>query len=328
MPKQSTPIVSVLSFDRKIDPSDAIFTSCRFDDQLDYEPIPVREKTVRGVISNIAKMTSASVESTNIQTIDVAQLPHEADTLRARFSLRVLGGVGVPFACNSVEYQNRLEAMMDESLDESLQALSGRYAANIANARFLWRNRLAAETVIVRVAQMQDGDPINLWEFQSKAHSVNSFERAQAREGLASAIYSGLSGGYTLFVVTAYARMGPGQQVFPSEEMIMEKGNGSKKSKTLYSVDGVAAMHSQKIGNALRTIDDWYPREQGDFGPIAVEPFGQITTRGLALRQPKQKADFYTLLDQWAGGDDIGAENRHFVVANMIRGGVFGRSGK
>lgn len=328
MAKQTTNNApSNLAFERKLDPSDALFSSCAWGDKLDCEPVPVTEKTVRGVISNIAKMTTASVESANLQTVDVAQLPHNHDTLRVRFTLRVLNGVNVPCVCNSVEYQRKLESVLDEHLTGGVAELSRRYAWNIANARFLWRNRLAAETIVVHVSHMQDGNAVQHWEFDSNAHAVNVFAPSEAFDGLAKAIEDGLTNGYRLFEVTAYARMGAGQEVYPSQEMIMKKGKDDK-SKTLYSVDNSAAFHSQKIGNALRTIDTWYPREQGDFGPIAVEPYGQITTRGLALRQPRQKADFYTLLDSMMSGADIGTENRLFLIANLIRGGVFGRSGK
>ena len=85
-------------------------------------------------------------------------------------------------------------------------------------------------------------------------------------------------------------------------------------------------MHSQKIGNALRTIDTWYPNPDGEeLGPIAVEPYGSVTSQGRAYRQPKQKMDFYSLLDGWVLNDKVpDAEQQHYVMANLIRGGVFG----
>ncbi len=113
---------------------------------------------------------------------------------------------------------------------------------------------------------------------------------------------------------------------FPSQELILDKGSKGKKSKTLYAVNGIAGMHSQKLGNALRTIDTWYPAAGS---PIAVEPYGSVTTLGTAYRQPKEKSDFYTLLDDWMLKDQApDMENRHFVMAMFIRGGVFGSSDK
>jgi CRISPR-associated protein Csy3 len=148
-------------------------------------------------------------------------------------------------------------------------------------------------------------------------------------DALTKVVEEGLSGHtHTLLEVIAYARIGDGQEVYPSQELILDKGDKKgQKSKTLYHVGNVAAMHSQKIGNALRTIDTWYPQseEDGDLGPIAVEPYGSVTSQGKAYRQPKEKADFYNLLDAWVIKDkepEIG--NQLFVIATLIRGGVFG----
>lgn len=103
-------------------------------------------------------------------------------------------------------------------------------------------------------------------------------------------------------------------------------GKEGKKSKYLYQVNGIAAMHSQKIGNALRTIDTWYPGAE-ELGPIAVEPYGSVTSRGTAYRQPKEKLDFYNLLDGWMLKDNLPAvEQQHYVMATLVRGGVFGEA--
>ena len=60
-------------------------------------------------------------------------------------------------------------------------------------------------------------------------------------------------------------------------------------------------------------------------GPIAVEPYGSVTSQGKAYRQPNKKADFYHLLDEWVLKDKAPAvDDRHYVMATLIRGGVFG----
>ena len=149
---------------------------------------------------------------------------------------------------------------------------------------------------------------------------------------MAAVIEQGLSSrdGYALLDIQAFARMGDAQEVYPSQELILDRGDKKgQKSKTLYVVDGVAGMHSQKIGNALRTIDTWYPTEEGMIGPIAVEPYGSVTSEGKAYRQPKAKADFYNLLDNWVlKGQAPGEGDQHYVMATLVRGGVFGASDK
>ena len=53
-----------------------------------------------------------------------------------------------------------------------------------------------------------------------------------------------------------------------------------------------------------------------------------MTTQGAAYRQPKEKKDFYNLLDRWLLKDETpSAANQHFVMATLIRGGVFGDAG-
>ena len=78
-----------------------------------------------------------------------------------------------------------------------------------------------------------------------------------------------------------------------------------------------------------RTIDTWYPADEGEeIGPIAVEPYGSVTNQGKAYRQPKVKADFYSLLDAWVLKDKAPETgDQHFVIATLIRGGVFGEAG-
>ena len=59
-----------------------------------------------------------------------------------------------------------------------------------------------------------------------------------------------------------------------------------------------------------------------------MEPYGSVTTQGKAYRQPKAKADFYSLLDGWIIKDKVPAvDQQHFVLATLIRGGVFGEAG-
>lgn len=339
---------SVLAFERKLDPADALFFSGKWEmrKQSDAWPgIDVREKSVRGTISNRLKTKDkeidpakldAEIEKPNLQRVDVATLPQDADTLKVRFTLRVLGGAGTPSACNNTDYQKKLQAVVDGyASKQGYQELARRYAHNLANGRFLWRNRVGAETVEVHVRHMQEGVLAKAWIFNAQEFSLRDFNApansAAALKELAEVIENGLSGKrYALLEVVAFARMGDGQEVYPSQELILDKGTerGGQKSKTLYEVNKVAAIHSQKLGNAIRTVDTWYPDEDG-LGPIAVEPYGSVTSRGKAYRQPKQKVDFYTLLDGWILKDQQPEEmQQHYVMATLIRGGVFGASDK
>ena len=332
---------SVLAFERKLDPSDAVFHAGPWGDREQshaWKPVVIRAKSVRGTISNRLKAKDqdpakldAAIEKPNLQTVDVAALPAEADTLKVQFTLRVLGGAGTPSACNSAAYQAKLQATVQGYRQQhGFGELARRYAVNLANGRFLWRNRAGAEQVDVVVEQMQGGQPAKTWRFDALAlntravGAIDSGAHADSLKELGQAIAEGLAGSaHVLLRVTAFVRQGAGQEVFPSQELILDKESAGK-SKTLYHVDGVAAIHSQKVGNAIRTIDTWYEGAE-ELGPIAVEPYGSVTTQGKAYRQPKQKLDFYTLLDNWLLKDQVPpVEQQHFVMAVLIRGGVFG----
>jgi len=345
MAKDSSLKASVLAFERKMDPSDAQFAAGNWDDRANgriWPPVTVREKSVRGTISNRPKGSGeldpakldASIQKPNLQTVDVATLPLDADTLRVCFTLRVLGGAGAPSACNNHDYLRRLQEIVNLYATEiGFGELARRYAQNLANARFLWRNRIGSEAVEVRVSQMQDGQEVQKWTFDAMQYPLRDFGAADGQDlaTLAKVIENGLAGeGYVLLLVEAYARVGAGQEVFPSQELVLsDRGNDKgRKSKTLYAVGPVAAMHSQKIGNALRTIDTWYHDDDG-LGPIAVEPYGSVTSLGRAFRQPKEKMDFYSLFDAWVARDKRPSlEQQHFVMATLVRGGVFGESEK
>jgi CRISPR-associated protein Csy3 len=346
MAKENLTTASVLAFERKLDVSDALFSAGKWEDRQNshsWLPVNVREKSVRGTISNRLKTKDqdpakldASIENPNLQTVDVATLPNDADTLKVRFTLRVLGGVGSPSACNNNDYLQKLQAVVTSYMEtHGFGELARRYAFNLANGRFLWRNRMGAESIEVHVFHKKNGREENHWTFDALDFSLRNFEAPpqakEAIEPLTDLVEGGLAGkSYVLLEVVAFARVGDGQEVFPSQELVLDKGSNKKghKSKTLYAVKDAAAMHSQKIGNALRTIDTWYP-DSAELGPIAVEPYGSVTSQGKAYRQPKQKQDFYNLLDKWVLKDQNPEEgNQHYIMATLVRGGVFGESGK
>lgn len=331
---------SVLAFERKLDPSDALFHAGDWQSRNHWVPVVVREKSVRGTISNRLKAKDldpakldAQIENPNLQTVDVAALPHDSDTLRVTFTLRVLAGTGQPSACNDFAYRKKLlDTVQGYVQANGFNELARRYAHNLANGRFLWRNRMGAEQVEVTVDHLVEGSSASQWTFDSLSLSLRHFDEegahGDALQQLTQLIAKGLAGEqHVLLRITAYARIGAGQEVFPSQELILDRGRGDK-SKTLYSVENIAGIHSQKIGNALRSIDTWYQEADGN-GPIAVEPYGSVTTQGKAYRQPRgSKDDFYTLLDGWVLKDQVPpVEQQHFVIATLIRGGVFGEAG-
>jgi CRISPR-associated protein Csy3 len=344
MAKNAT-IASVLAFEKKLVPSDGFMYGTTWDERHNAEaikPLRLREKSVRGTISNRQKAAikndplklNAEVEKPNLQRVDSCALGTDQDTLKLHFTLKVLSGVKQPSACNNKQFNDSYTKAAENYIaNEGFNELAKRYAINIANGRFLWRNRVGAEKIEVQV-NVLNSDSKQSWTFDAAKISLRDFDSNSIDiEALANEIARALSGqeDFLLLEVNAYAQIGKAQDIYPSEELVLDKSNAKdKKSKILYDINGVAGMHSQKIGNALRTIDTWYPNyADADIGPIAIEPYGAVTNLGTAFRNPKNKSDFYTLFDRFSTGEALENQNdRHYVMAVLIRGGVFGESGK
>ncbi len=338
-------IASVLAFEKKLVPSDAFMYGTTWEKRNEVDiavPLKLQEKSVRGTISNRLKAAikndplklNAEVEKPNLQRVDSCALAMDQDTLKLSFTLKVLKGVQQPSACNNQAFNDSYTQAANIYVEEEkFSELGKRYAINIANGRFLWRNRVGAENIEVQV-KMLNSDSAQSWVFDATQLSIRDFESSTADiDDLGQKIAQALAGekDFVLLEINAYAQIGKAQDVYPSEELVLDKGNSkSKKSKILYSINGIAGMHSQKIGNALRTIDTWYPEyDDVTTGPIAIEPYGAVTNLGKAYRNPQAKADFFTLFDRFARGETLENKNdEHYVMAVLVRGGVFGESDK
>lgn len=323
-------IPTVLAFDRKLEPSDGLMYSGNWSEIANkgqWEAIPLIDRRNRGVKSNFTREVlededelQKQIQEPNPVWGDDALLPHNHDTLKVSFTLRVIGGLDAPAACNKATYQNRLEEVVKEYIEEfHFEELAKRYANNIANGRFLWRNRISGEKLKVFVRENESDEAIEFdayddYDLKNVVIEDDNINRLQ------QIIANGFIGAkYALLKIDAFVKLGEGQRVWPSQEMRMNTPKG-EKSRYLFNLNGFAAMHSQKLGNALRTIDDWYMEGAQ---PIAVEPFGSVTHKGLAMRRSRN--DFNSIAKRWLVERDgsLTDPEKHFVIAVLIRGGVF-----
>lgn len=330
---------SILAFDRKLEPSDALMHSGKWENLTDdkaWQAIELFERHNRAVKSNFKpevledeEELQKQIAEANLAWGDDASLSHDHDSLKLSFSLRVVTGLKTPSVCNNADFEIRYNEIVDDYLKSNLDELANRYAYNIANGRFLWRNRVGAQDIKVIVSHPSlDNDlEFNAYDFLLKETKSDS----TTVNALAGLIKAGLIGeDNVLLKIKAFVKIGEGQRVWPSQEMVLNSAKG-EKSRHLFSIPGEAsnnrhaAMHCEKIGNALRTIDDWYPDFPKTQSPIAIEAYGSVTQRGKAYRSARN--DFKSLLLKWLSAEDtssINKSDKHFVIAMLIRGGVFG----
>ena len=221
---------SVLAFERKLDPSDALFFAGRYEhrnEPTNWHPIIVREKSVRGTISNRLKAKDqdpvkldAAIQKPNLQTVDVATLGPETDALRVQFSLRVLPGVGSPSACNSAEYQKKIISVVNGYIDsKGIEEIAKRYAHNLANGRFLWRNRIGAEEIEINVSHEPENAGVQTWTFKALDLSLRNFyapdETTDSLKSLTELISKALATKHALMNVNRVCAYGARTGGFP-----------------------------------------------------------------------------------------------------------------
>ncbi len=306
--KKGIKVPSILTYTRKIEPSIALFYGTDWIERhtRKAEPLRLQQKPVRFTDSNAD------------QRFDVCFLPPDCDTLLLDYGLIFLAGVDVQCECSEPDFEKAYMKLIDDYMNEyGFHELASRYAQNIANGRTLWRSRIDADAIEV-IVQANDKS----WSFDAHDFSIRNFNNVDSVSELADMIANALSGEIEHLAVNVkiYARIGNGCRVYPSVEKF------SEGTRILYEFDGVAAMHSQKIGNAIRTIDTWYPAYETDegIGPIPAEVYG-MTINPERVFRPSHESDFYSIFDQAVvDGYFQNAAEAHYAVAVLVRGGNFG----
>lgn len=333
----------MLAYARSLQISEGVFFGSNGERRI---PVEILEKGVRGQSSeDKAKNPGLS----NPQTVEFAALPQGCTAVELEFSLRVLPKAMKPHACGSTMVGTTYTELAAEyARAGGFAILAELYTWNIANARFAWRNRFQVDRSRVKVVFADEAisfDPSKL-----------SLEQVADRDKMAAALVEGdrdaldrfvdgVTRGLTqapfTFDVTWTGDMDAGQEIFPSQEYIRE-AKAEKDLSRVYAKLPVffagreinqASMHSQKIGAALRHIDIWHGDE--DYGAIAVNPYGGVQETAAVLRNTKNS--FYDIrkkaeevLATMRGAQSVSEipASIHFMMANLVRGGVFGSSSK
>jgi CRISPR type I-F/YPEST-associated protein Csy3 len=335
----------MLSFARSIQITEGLFYGTGTGENGAFEiPVQVLGKGVRGQSSEDgAKNPGMS----NPQSVDSASVPQGCTGVELRFSVRVLPLSLKPHACNNTEVGKAYDLLTSSYKSAGgYKVLAELYVWNIANGRFAWRNRYQTDEAFVTVtfdgvslkfdpSRLDLVKPATIPEMASALVSGSPEDLEDLIEGFAR----GLSEEAFAFDVVWSAAMQPGQEIFPSQEYVREDDKKKEisrvyaKQPTFYRGKPIdqASMHSQKIGAAIRHVDIWHGSEE--YGAIAVNPYGGVQETSAVLRNPKSKNSFYdlrkkasALLAGVQGVTDASgiSADVHFVVANLVRGGVLG----
>lgn len=337
----------LITFARSLQVTEGVFfgTFRREDGTVARVPVPVIEKGVRGQSS---EDRAKNPGSSNPQAVEFAAVPQGCDGIELSFSVLVLPNAMKPHACDDDRvreaYVNVLRAYA--AIDQ-FRTIAELITWNVASGRFAWRNRYQTDQARV-VVESHDNIKLEFDPFEldldngAEIGRVAAAMKSGTREDLdrfVEGIAAGLREAPYRFDVKWMAEMIPGQEIFPSQEYIRESLREGLPSRVYAKLPVFmrgetmqqASMHSQKIGAALRHIDIWHGYD-GHYA-IAVNPYGGIQETGAVARPPQSGKTFYeirrnadrvisTLASAKTASDIPG--DIHFLVANLVRGGVYG----
>ncbi len=323
------------------------------DDNTDRSPLEVMLHGIRGT-QNVAgnkQKGSASGQSmarevSNIQQTESAKLAPNAKLLVV-WDFRLINLSDILFASASKagtdkseeqDFRQAFQGFIDRAKDsEGLKTVIGRYVRNIVNGRWLWRNRLVAESIVIKINPTQNKDRV--YSFDALSFNLKDFDNvSEDEQALVDILLAGAKGDSTQagLHIEAVVDFGMGGvEVFPSQNYLENKPKGFSRSlyqlnpvKPKFQADdnqflGQAALRDQKIGNAIRTIDTWYPDfNNNDQKPIAIEPNGANLERQMFYRVGKDKVSAFDILKEVADLDP-NSDKGMFLIGCIIRGGVY-----
>jgi CRISPR-associated protein Csy3 len=336
----------VLNYARSLHPTRASFYACVGDDR---QPLTVAQETLLGVRADpMTGSAEGDYAAGNPQRVDKAALPVGCSTLEISYGLTASPSSLRPHACDSPSYRHAIVAFADAYRKAGgFAELAKRYAINIANGRAYWRNRLLADSCLITV---RIGDAALEFDAFDPAFDLNKLKSpekyAKAIDAVAKHIRAGLEGP-RVTRLRVVARLGLGEEgtVWPSQEFVdNDNRNGSKSDRESGRVfyrfvngaePNATGYHEQKIGAAIRCIDTWHNgHAEGGVSTgkaLCVNPYGQDREAYVVVREPRAggSKDFYTLLrERIDNPPSKPTPEDHFIMANLVRGGVFPLSGK
>jgi CRISPR-associated protein Csy3 len=350
----------MLSFARSVQPSEGLFWGTRSSDG-GREPIEVVERGVRGQSSEATagKDGKSKPGNSNPQVVEAAFVPLGCDGVELSFSLWVTNHSAEPWACDVPAVGQAYRALVAAYAQKGgFSVLARGYVWNIANARFAWRNRYLADHMRVHVTfgdrtaplifdplkldlAIEPGAPLPTAETLRGAVSSNDPEQVARVEELLAHVEAGLRDGPRSLKVSWQAATPEAQEVFPSQEYLREEKRDNAPSRVYAKLPTSerrdrrailqASMHSQKIGAALRHLDVWHGSL--GHGAVPINPYAGVQETGEVLRDKDTGRSLYDLrtradalfegIEAATSAEHIPNEV-HFVVANLVRGGVFG----
>ncbi len=308
-------------------------------------------KVIRHGIRGTQKSKGNGDGVSNIQVTESAKTETYSKGVQVSFNINFLNLKELLFSCSDNDFRTKINGFMDKFLDSNeLKEVCHRYARNILNGKWLWRNEILGNHYI-EVFISGTEKPLVSCSGGNKSFNVGFTEEEHI---LAEAIYDKITiGDERALKIVAKINFGftGSVEVYPSQNMLTDKPKGFARS--LYKVNiqknanpngkeidilhvGDAAIRDQKIGNAIRQIDTWYNMESPDDveaeEAISVEPNGASIKYDKEFRNKKNDTRYCLLqisnFEPYKSLYDYKSDKRNydnlvaFMLAVFMRGAV------
>lgn len=346
-------IPTTLAYERSVHPSDVCFLVVW--PSGEKEPLGYSTRKILGQMESAAlaydkngeiksDATPYALAQGNPHQLDFCHLPYGAEHIECQFSVSFSSELRRPFKCNDANVKSALIELIQ--LYESKigwNELVTRFLTNICQGAWLWKNTKRAYQIDIEVKPWPWNDELVCFsDIRNNYYESELLEGHSHWKSLKWLIEQAFSrpNGLCIFEVKAKLVLPTNGVIYPSQTFT-EKETQNKNAQpsrvfqhTLIQGTRSPIIGCYKVGAAIFTIDDWY---HGAEEKIRIGKFGAHKEDVTCYRHPESEQDFYSYLkmvdayiELLKGNDELSQEqvnNLHFLVANIIKGGLFQHKG-
>lgn len=283
-------------------------------------------------------VTKAKLAEGNPHELDCCNIPYGTDTVICEFSVSIEANNHTPkFSANN-EVTEQLEILAKLYGEKvGFEYLAKRYLNNIIKGTWLWRNQRTYSTTIT-IAPWKLA-PVIAKDVQIKRFEESWEQDLNGWEELVQAFSNALQDPKQYLILEVKAELNlPRNSPFHPSQVFKESKKGTKGrtyQTTEIENDSSPILGAYKTGAAIAMIDDWYPNAEY---PIRISSYGVDKKNSTAHRHPDTQLDIYSLLmksekliknlESKSGPTQSQANQLHFIMANLIKGGLFQLKGR
>ncbi|QUM76169.1 type I-F CRISPR-associated protein Csy3 [Moritella sp. 24] len=345
-----------LSFTGSIKPTDVTFHVC-WPDTI-RTPLKKTTRKVLGLFdgSSDGYESSGKVDESvseyklaqgNPHEVDFCCVPYGCKYIEAECSITISPELLNPLKCSDTYVKSMINQFVENYNSRiGMNEVITHYLINMCNGDWLWNNKKYAKTLNIEVILWPwNKQPFHFNDIRRNYYDGEHFKQTPHWNALVEQVIKSLtvSDELTILEIKATLTYPTNAQLYPSQTFTEKNKNktsnqsdNNKKYQTT-DIEGITSpiIGCYKVGAAIATIDDWYPNAEK---PLRVGRYGVDKQDVIARRHPSSEKDFFSLLRRLDSFNelllkkeklnDADVADMHFIIANLIKGGLFQHKGK